>query len=125
MTSHLLFTRSAFAALNGVQVEGVLTAVMDKLAAQGSPRQIANFLRMEGIQGNPGRAYQCPVAMYGNRALGIRDDELQVVMANLTHICVPLIAVRIPTPYEVRNFMKNFDHTPRQFAPLVRTPWRH
>jgi hypothetical protein len=125
VTSHLLFTRSAFAALNGVQVESVLSAAMDKLAAQGSPNQIANFFRTEGIQGNPGRAYQCPVAMYGNRALGIRDDELQVVMANMTHVCVPLISVRIPTPYEVRNFMKNFDHAPGQFHTLMRIPRWH
>lgn len=47
-----------------------VSEALDKLATQGSARQIADFLTAEGIKANPGDADRCAVAQYITRETG-------------------------------------------------------
>lgn len=62
--------------------------VADKLAAIGSPEQIAHFFETEGIKGYKGEADHCPVANYVRRETGLKD-----VCAGRSGILVDLLSV--------------------------------
>jgi hypothetical protein len=47
-----------------------LTEAVEKLAALGSPQQIADFFQAEGIHGLVGHAHSCPVARYVQQVTG-------------------------------------------------------
>ena len=115
MTPHWMLKRTLFEGLLGVDVTAVLSDGLAKLAAQGSPAQIAHYLQREGVTGFRGQAYQCPVAHYLGDQLGVPDAVL-VVRGGTG---VPLMGITMMTPPEVTGFVEDFDGG--QFNELL--PW--
>lgn len=94
--------------LSKIDVLGIVETSLEKLSAQGAPWNIAEFLKAEGIKGQSG-AYNCPVAVYVNRELGLSDDIWSVVMVNCLAVAVPRAAVRVPIPGNVGAFTSDYD----------------
>lgn len=116
MTPHWLLKQTLFAALLDVDVEAVLSDGVAKLAAQGSPHQIAHYLQNQGVTGVRGQAYECPVARYLDARLGISESA---VLVNLVRAGVPLMGITMRIPSEVGVFIREFDGG--QFNELL--PW--
>lgn len=98
--------------------EGVLLDYLDKLAAQGTPQQIRDYLVREDIKGIRWSSYSCPVARYLNRELGTpRQLRAQV---GLIQVALIVENIRVDTPPEVAMFISNFDL--RVYPELVALP---
>jgi hypothetical protein len=94
-----------------LDVPGVVESSLGKLAAQGSSWAIAAFLKGEGVTAcHGGGAYNCPIAVYVNRELGI-DTQVwrSAVAVTETAVSVPRAGVRTPTPDVVSTFVNDYD----------------
>lgn len=97
--------------LLGIDVQGIVETSLDKLAAQGSSWAIAEFLKGEAVTARRGGgAYNCPVAVYVNRELGINTQECHSAVAvTEAAVSVPRASVRRPTPDVVSTFIHDYD----------------
>jgi len=85
-----------------------VTDALGKLAALGSPNQIADHLAERGIGGMQYRTRQCPVARYVDVATGWRVNVINTVWSfpEVTHMA----SGYRPVPAVVTAFVCGFDN---------------
>lgn len=79
--------------------------VLDKLAALGSPRQIASHFEQAGVRGRRGRAHTCPLAQY----LAVETGHQVAVTWSTATYCDRDGAIETRLPGPVSEFAGNFD----------------
>jgi hypothetical protein len=85
-----------------------VTDALGKLAALGSPNQIADHLAERGIGGMQYRTRQCPVARYVDATAGLQVNVINTVWSfpEVTHMA----SGYHPVPDVVTAFVRGFDN---------------
>ena len=96
---------------NKEQLAAVVTTLLDKLGALGTPEQIRDYFVQEQITGNPRNGYLCPVHTYLMRELDAVPFHMVSVGTSQVAIGLdPLMVAIVKQPHPVTQLIDLFNN---------------